>query len=102
MQGLMRMLQLSLWLIHSSRLVSLKQIRKQGSPWLICTQETGKLKGEAKVSFDDPLLLQQLLTGLMMVTVVVAASENSPVEVVAVEDSSELGTGSVLILQVRT
>lgn len=37
-----------------------------------------------------------------VVAVVVVAGEDSPVEVVAVEDSSELGTGSVLILHVRT
>lgn len=33
---------------------------------------------------------------------VVVAVEDSPVEVVAAADSSELGTGSVLILHVRT
>lgn len=37
-----------------------------------------------------------------VVAVVAVAGEDSPVEVVAVEDSSELGTGSVLILHVRT
>lgn len=36
------------------------------------------------------------------VAVVAVAGEDSPVEVVEVEDSSELGTGSVLILHVRT
>jgi hypothetical protein len=36
------------------------------------------------------------------VAVVVVAEEDSPVEVVVVEDSSEQGTGSVLILHVRT
>lgn len=36
------------------------------------------------------------------VAAVVVAGEDSPVEVVEVEDSNELGTGSVLILHVRT
>lgn len=36
------------------------------------------------------------------VAVVVVAEEDSPVEVVVEEDSNELGTGSVLILPVRT
>lgn len=47
---------------------------------------------------EDPWAVE----AMEVVAVVVVAGEDSPVEVVAVEDSSELGTGSVLILHVRT
>lgn len=47
---------------------------------------------------EDPWAVE----AMEVVAVVVVAGEDSPVEVVAVEDSSELGTGSVLILRVRT
>lgn len=40
--------------------------------------------------------------GMEVAAVVVVAGEDFRVEVVVVEDSSELGTGSVLILHVRT
>ncbi|EPQ08840.1 hypothetical protein D623_10029209 [Myotis brandtii] len=39
---------------------------------------------------------------MKVVAAVAVAEEDSQVEVVAVEDSSELGTGSVLILHART
>lgn len=47
---------------------------------------------------EDPWAVE----AMEVVAVVVVAEEDSQVEVVAVEDSSELGTGSVLILHVRT
>lgn len=47
---------------------------------------------------EDPWAVE----AMEVVAVVVVAEEDSPVEVVVVEDSSGLGTGSVLILHVRT
>lgn len=47
---------------------------------------------------EDPWAVE----AMEVVAVVVVAEEDFQVEVVAVEDSSELGTGSVLILHVRT
>lgn len=47
---------------------------------------------------EDPWAVE----AMEVVAVVAVAEEDSQVEVVAVEDSSELGTGSVLILHVRT
>lgn len=47
---------------------------------------------------EDPWAME----AMEVVAVVVVAREDSPVEVVVEEDSSELGTGSVLILHVRT
>lgn len=47
---------------------------------------------------EDPWAVE----AMEVVAVVVLAGEDSPVEVVVVEDSSELGTGSVLILHVKT
>lgn len=47
---------------------------------------------------EDPWAVE----AMEVVAVVVVAEEDSQVEVVVVEDSSELGTGSVLILHART
>lgn len=47
---------------------------------------------------EDPWAVE----AMEVVAVVALAGEDSPVEVVVVEDSSELGTGSVLILHVKT
>lgn len=47
---------------------------------------------------EDPWAVE----AMEVVAVVAVAGEDSPVEVVVVEGSSELGTGSVLILHVRT
>lgn len=47
---------------------------------------------------EDPWAVE----AMEVVAVVAVAEEDSQVEVVAVEDSSELGTGSVLILHART
>lgn len=47
---------------------------------------------------EDPWAVE----AMEVVAVVAVAGGDSPVEVVVVEDSSELGTGSVLILHVRT
>lgn len=46
---------------------------------------------------EDPWAVE----AMVVVAVAAVAGEDSPVEVVAVEDSSELGTGNVLILHVR-
>lgn len=47
---------------------------------------------------EDPWAVE----AMEVVAVVAVAEADSQVEVVAVEDSSELGTGSVLILHART
>lgn len=47
---------------------------------------------------EDPWAVE----AMEVVAVVVVAGEVSPVEVVVVEVSNELGTGNVLILRVRT
>lgn len=47
---------------------------------------------------EDPWAVE----AMEVVAVVAVAGEDSPVEVVVVEDNSELGTGNVLILHVRT
>lgn len=47
---------------------------------------------------EDPWAVE----AMEVVAVVAVAEEDSQVEVVAAEDSSELGTGSVLILHART
>lgn len=47
---------------------------------------------------EDPWAVE----AMEVVAVVAVAGEDSPVEVVVVVDNSELGTGSVLILHVRT
>lgn len=47
---------------------------------------------------EDPWAVE----AMEVVAVVVGAEEDSPAVAVAVEDSSEQGTGSVLILRVRT
>lgn len=46
----------------------IKANRKTGQPMIdLCTdRETGKLKGEAAVSFGDPHLLKLQSTGLML------------------------------------
>ena len=125
----------------------IKTNKKTGQPMinLYTDRETGKLKGEATVSFDDPPSAKAAIdwfdgkefsgnpikvsfatrqqTSIRVVAMVVeaegeedpwtveamevvaaavVAEEDSPVVAAVAEDSSEQGTGSVLILPVRT
>lgn len=54
--------------------------------------------GEEVEGEEDPWAVE----AMEEVAAVAVAVEDSPVEVVEVEDNNELGTGSVLILHVRT